>query len=212
MKRKERITIKKNNCIAILRDIHYKDALEIVDVLIETGFKKVEVSLSNEEIAYDTLEKLINNLGDKIEIGAGTVTSIEQVKKLKEIGVKFIITPAYNPEVIKYCTMNNIKILPGVFSPSEIMNCIKLGVNTMKLFPANAFDYNYINSIKGPFPQAEFYAVGGVNIDNLENYINSGFKGVAIGNSLVKRGSTKEDLSIIRNNAKRYMEVLDACN
>ena len=195
-------------CIAILRDIAPNFIEDIVDVLIEEGIKELEISLSNEEYGYQVVQKVLNEYKGKLRIGAGTVTKLEQVEMLYEMGIDFIITPAFDSKLVIRCKELNLEVIPGVFSPKDVMEALNLGVTKLKLFPADTLPLNYIKNLKGPFPKAEFLAVGGVNLSNIRQWKEAGFIGVAPGNDLVKRGSTLDDLEEIRSKAKRYIEVI----
>lgn len=193
--------------IAILRDIEPEESLEIVKTLLENGIDELEISLSNKRIGYSTLKKVVNNFKGKAKIGVGTVTTVQQAIEATKIGAEFIITPAYDEKIVAYCVENNINIIPGVFSPADVMNALNYGVNLMKLFPANAMPLNYISSLKGPFPEADFLAVGGVKLQTLKDYLDAGFVGVAPGSDFVKRGATRDDIDDIAKKAKEYVRM-----
>lgn len=203
----------KFRCIAILRDIQPEYCCEITNALIEEGITELEISLSNDEIGYATIEKILNEFHDKVRIGAGTVTKIQQVEQLKKLGSDFLITPAFNEDIVKKAKELDIEIIPGVFTPQDVMNALELGIFDLKLFPFDAFPINYMKSLKGPFPKANFFAVGGVNLDNIEKLYDVGFIGIAPGSDLVKRGATLDDIPMIRLKAKQYMEEMNrVCN
>lgn len=196
--------------IAILRDVVYSDAVPIVQVLLENGINELEISLSSEEIGLSTLRAVSEKFGNKVRIGVGTVTTIEQLKKSIEHGANFVITPAFDPEIVSYCRKNEIEIIPGVFTPGDVMAALNHGITVLKLFPANALPMNYIKTLNGPFPKARFIAVGGVSIETIDSYLSSGFVGVAPGNDLVKRGATVADLELIAQKASQYVAKCNA--
>lgn len=197
----------KYRLIAILRDVEPSESTEIVSVLIDNGIRELEISLSNKSIGYATLENVVNNFKDKVKIGVGTVTSIEEVIEATKVGAEFIITPAYDEEIVRYCIDNKIRIIPGVFSPSDVMKALNNNIDLMKLFPANAMPLDYIKLLKGPFPAANFLAVGGVKLETLNEYLKAGFVGVAPGSDFVKRGATKDDIDQIAEKAREYVRM-----
>lgn len=196
----------KKRLIAILRDVEYSNAIPIVEVLIKNGITELEISLSSEELGLKTLTEIVSRFGDKVNVGVGTVVNIRQLKASIQAGANFVITPAFDDEIVKYCCENKIEIIPGVFSPSDVMRALSYGITLLKLFPANALPINYIKSLGGPFPKAEYIAVGGVTVDTITQYFDNGFVGAAPGNDLVKRGATKEDIEMIDKKAKEYVE------
>ncbi|MEG0359045.1 MAG: bifunctional 4-hydroxy-2-oxoglutarate aldolase/2-dehydro-3-deoxy-phosphogluconate aldolase [Anaerorhabdus sp.] len=198
-------------CIAILRDIQPNDCEAIVKTLLEEGITKLEISLSNEEIGYQSIERILEKFKGQAEIGAGTVTTVEQISVLKKLGVDFIITPAYDDELVQKAKEVHLEIIPGVFTPQDVMRALNQGVTNLKLFPFDALPYQYIKSLKGPFPKANFFAVGGVTLSNVEDIYRAGFIGIAPGSDLVNRGSTVQDIELIKEKAKQYVEVVKRC-
>lgn len=191
--------------IAILRDVEYSDAIPIVQALLDNGINELEISLSSEQTGLRTLHEVSKKFGDKVRIGVGTVVSIEQLNKSIENGADFVITPAFDPEIVTHCIQKGIEIIPGVFTPGDVMSALNLGVSVLKLFPANALPMNYIKTLNGPFPKAKFVAVGGVSVDTIDAFLSNGFIGLAPGNDLVKRGATVADLDNISEKAKIYV-------
>lgn len=191
--------------IAILRDVDYVDAVPIVQTLLDNGINELEISLSSEQTGLRTLKEVSRKFGDKVKIGVGTVVSIEQLEKSIENGANFIITPAFDPILVSYCIKKGIEIIPGVFTPGDVMFALNLGVYVLKLFPANALPMNYIKTLSGPFPKAKFLAVGGVSIDTVDTFLANGFIGLAPGSDLVKRGATVADLRLIAEKARNYV-------
>lgn len=196
----------KKRLVAILRDVQDSDAILIVETLINSGITELEVSLSSEEIGLKTLKAISDHFGNKVRLGVGTIVNMEQLKAALNAGAHFVITPAFDEEIVRYCIDHNIEIIPGVFTPSDVMRALNFGITTLKLFPANALPLTYIKSMSGPFPKAKYIAVGGVTIDTVTDYFDNGFIGVAPGNDLVNRGATKADLLMIESKAKAYVE------
>ncbi|MBC6297171.1 bifunctional 4-hydroxy-2-oxoglutarate aldolase/2-dehydro-3-deoxy-phosphogluconate aldolase [Listeria sp. FSL L7-1517] len=199
------ITIEKNEIMAIIRDVDLVDIIPIVEVLIDEGITKLEVSLSNEAKGLGCLEALSRHYSkEQLTLGAGTVVYLEQIKKVQQAGATFIITPGFEKNIIKESKRQGIAIFPGVFSPGEIVEGLQLGVEIFKLFPAGELGPTYVKSLRGPFPDIHLMAVGGVNARNKEEYAAAGCDSYAIGSELVPRGATREMLDKIRANAKAF--------
>lgn len=194
--------------MAIMRDIEPRYAKDIVKVLLEEGIDGIEVSLSDPEKGMGCIKTILDQFGNNIvKLGAGTVTKTEEIKQLKSLGVTFILTPGYDDKIVSCALDAGIEVLPGVLSPSEVQQAVNRGIHLLKLFPADAFGLSYIKSLKGPFPQTDYMAVGGVNEDNIRAFFEAGFVGAAIGNSLIPRGATDNDLDSIRIKAAKYREL-----
>ena len=192
--------------VAIIREVEPEQVSGIVRVLLEEGIHSLEISLSGEEMGFGCLERIHKEFaGAMLQLGAGTVTEKAQVNRLSDMGISFLLTPGYDDEIVSYALSMGIEVLPGVLTPTEVQQALKRGITRMKLFPADAYGMNYIKSLKGPFPQAEFVAVGGVREDNIKEFLRMGFQGVAIGSNLVPKRAGEKDLEEIRARARAYV-------
>lgn len=192
--------------VAIIREVEPEQVSGIVRVLLEEGIHSLEISLSGEEMGFGCLERIQKEFaGEMLQLGAGTVTEKAQVNRLSDMGISFLLTPGYDDEIVSYALSMGIEVLPGVLTPTEVQQALKRGITRMKLFPADAYGMNYIKSLKGPFPQAEFVAVGGVREDNIKEFLRMGFQGVAIGSNLVPKRAGEKDLEEIRARARAYV-------
>nr|WP_286010116.1 creatininase family protein [Clostridium sp. Marseille-Q2269] len=193
----------------MLRGISSKDAPFIAEVLLEEGINWIEVSLSDEKEGIASIDEIYKNFKNSdINLGVGTVINKDQVSKYLEVGAKYIITPGFDRELVRYVNRLNVSILPGVFTAGEVAQAMAEKIDICKLFPANILGFDYINSLKDPFPNMKFVAVGGVNIKNINYFLENGFYAVGIGSDLVPGGSSKQDKEYVRNNAKEYIKVI----
>jgi len=195
--------------VAIIRDVEAKYIVNIAQVLLDAGIDTAEVSLSNPEKGYACIEALQQAYSpDKFHLGVGTVTKKSEIDKLSASAVEFILTPGYDDELVEYALKKGMRILPGVLTPGEVQRALNRGVSLLKLFPADMLPMNYIKSLKGPFPLADFIAVGGVTKSNLSEFLKQGFRGAAIGSGLVPRHATSADLPAIAENARAFMKII----
>lgn len=109
-------------------------------------------------------------------VGAGTVITLDQCKKAVECGAKFIVSPGFDPEVVKWCVESGVTVTPGCVTPTEIMAAMKLGLNVVKFFPANVYGgLSAMKGLSGPFGGIKFIPTGGVNAQNVGEYISAPF-------------------------------------
>ncbi len=109
---------------------------------------------------------------DGLIVGAGTVTSIDQVKVAINNGAKFIISPGINHSVIQYCVENSIPVFPGIITPSEIETCKNYGLSTLKVFPAGIFGgTKLLDALYGPYKNIKFIPTGGIDESNYLDYL-----------------------------------------
>lgn len=109
----------------------------------------------------------------EVILGAGTVLSVDQVKRAVDAGAKFIVSPGLNPAVVGYCVENHIPVLPGCANPSDIETAMSFGLDTVKFFPAEAAGgINFIKAISAPYGGMKFVPTGGINEKNLMDYLS----------------------------------------
>lgn len=176
--------------VAIIRGLSIEDNLRVIQTLIESGINNLEVTL-NTESALDIIKEARLRYGNRAHIGAGTVTNEEKAKMAIEAGAEFIVTPNFSKEVVKVCKHNNKLIIPGVFSPTEMMDAYELGCKMIKLFPAITLGTNFIKQVKAPFNNINIMAVGGINLENINEFFQSGADAVGVGGSLIREDYIK---------------------
>ena len=154
--------------VVVIKDISETD--KILTALKNSGIHTAEItfrtSCAAEAIAYAS-EKY-----PEMNIGAGTVINGEQCKKAIQAGAKFIVSPGLSVAVAKICKKKNIPYYPGCVTPTEIMQALELGITVVKFFPANVYGgLKAMKALAGPFPQIKFIPTGGVNRENLEEFL-----------------------------------------
>lgn len=194
--------------VSIIREVGADDVLPIMDALREEGVRWFEISLSDGENGMECIRRALEYFQNTdVKVGAGTVTKTEEVDVLSRWGIPYILTPGFDREIVCYANEKGIEVLPGVLTPSEVQEAVNCGIRLLKLFPADAFGKGYIKALKGPFPQTDYVAVGGVTAENALEFYQAGFKGVAAGSNLVPKHAGKEDIADIRKVARKYMEA-----
>lgn len=169
--------------VGIVRGICLEDFKHILPAYIKSGLTTVEVTMNTPNV-----ENLIRHASKEyagmLNVGAGTVCSIEDLDTAIDYGAQFIVTPLINEEVIKICVSKSIPIFPGALSPTEIYCAWKLGVSIVKIFPASNLGVGYIQDIKGPLDKVGLMPTGGINIQNMQSFLNIGVSGFGIGSPL----------------------------
>ena len=137
---------------------------------------------------------------EDVVIGAGTVLDSETARMAILAGAEYIVSPSFNEDTAILCNRYNVPYIPGVMTINEIVKAYESGVDVVKLFPGNAFGQGYISSVKGPIPHVTIMITGGVNINNIDTWVNSGASLVGIGGELNKLGEEG-----------RYDEIVSTC-
>lgn len=154
--------------VVTIEDI--ENAVPLAKALCEGGLPCAEVTFRT-EVAKEAIYEMLKVYPNMI-VGAGTVLNIEQVDESINAGAKFIVSPGLNPKVVKYCLDKSITIIPGCSNPSDIENAIELGLEVVKFFPAEAVGgLNMIKAMSAPYGNIKFMPTGGINLNNLNNYL-----------------------------------------
>jgi len=205
-------TIEENKIIVIVRGVEREKLVSLCEAMYNGGIKAVECTydatgkISDEEIS-ENIRLLVDNFGDKMIIGAGTVLTKKQVALTKAAGGKFIISPDTNPKIIKYTKRQGLVSIPGALTPSEIALSARTGADFVKVFPVNLFGPDYIKTIKAPLSHIKLLAVNGITAENMNEYLSAGAVGVGIGGGIVdKKLIAENDFEGITIAAQKYCE------
>ncbi len=193
--------------VVVLEDA--EDAIPLGKALMEGGLPCAEVTFRT-DAAEESIRLMSETYPDML-VGAGTVLSVEQVDRAVAAGAKFIVSPGINPEVVEYCVEKDIPITPGTCNPSNVETALTLGLDTVKFFPAEqAGGLPYIKSIAAPYTGVRFMPTGGINAENVKEYLKYD-RIIACGGSWMVKGDlikekkfdeieklTKEAASIVK--------------
>ena len=151
-----------------------KDAVATAKALLAGGVDVMEITFRT-AAAADSIKAVAENCRDML-VGAGTVITLEQCKQAVECGAKFIVSPGFDEEVVRWCVENGIAVTPGCVTPSEIMAAMKLGLTVVKFFPAGVYGgLSAMKALSGPFGGIKFIPTGGVNGQNIGEFIAAPF-------------------------------------
>lgn len=202
------ITLQHGDLIAILRGVQKENIAFIAETLLECGMRYMEVSLSDEEEGLSCIEELAVRFGKELALGAGTVLRPDLVDRALNAGATYLITPAFDKDLIAYMLQKQAQVFPGVFSPSDIMQALNMGLTQLKLFPVVDVAEDFIKNIKGPFPRAEFIGVGGIHVENIADYYRRGCRFFGLGSDLIPRGADPSMKASIAKRAKAYLAAM----
>ena len=153
-----------------------EDAKPLAKALCEGGLKCAEVTFRT-DAAQEAIRIMSQEYPDMM-VGAGTVLTIDQVDRAVSAGAKFIVSPGFDPEIVDYCIDKDIPVVPGCMTPSEVAQGVKRGLEVLKFFPAQqAGGVAMIKAMAAPYTSVMFMPTGGINADNIEQYLS--FKKIA---------------------------------
>ena len=208
-------TVLKEKIIVIVRGIGRDKLLDFATAAYNGGIRLLECTFDatgntpDEEIASN-IKMLADHFEGKMLIGAGTVLTEKQVELTKNAGGKFIISPDTNKEVIIKTKKLGLVSIPGAFTPSEAVAAHNAGADFVKLFPITSMGSRYLKDIKAPLSHIRFLAVGGINADNMAEYLSVGACGFGIGSDIAnKKLIEANNFAAIEESAKRYVKQIE---
>jgi len=157
--------------VPVVKIENAKDALPFGKALLKGGLPIAEITFRT-SAAEESIRILTKELPELL-VGAGTVLTIEQIKRAVAAGAKFIVSPGFNPKVVDYCIENDIPVTPGINSPTQIEMALERGINLVKYFPAEpSGGLTMLKSMSAPYTDVKFIPTGGINLNNLCSYLS----------------------------------------
>lgn len=172
--------------LAILRNVPLEKTIDYAEAAVKGGAPFFEVALNSPD-ALKQISILRDHFGSRCLIGAGTAITVELCKKALDAGAQFLLTPGTPISVYEYCAKNDVSLLPGVLTPSDVATSLEYGYKTMKLFPAGNMPMHYIKDLKGPLDTTNYVAIGGVSPDNIRSFFDAGYIAVGLASSLMPK-------------------------
>jgi 2-dehydro-3-deoxyphosphogluconate aldolase/(4S)-4-hydroxy-2-oxoglutarate aldolase len=189
--------------VAILRRPKV-DTQRCVNLLIENGIQFIEITMDSED-AESFLRTTKQQENDQVTFGAGTVTTLALAKRAFFAGAKFLVTPNFNPEVIRFARDQELPIFCGAMTPTEILAAHETGADAVKVFPAGALGPQYLKELRGPFPNIPFLATGGVGISNAALFFEAGATAIGVGSALVPKDNQPESFQACAEMARKLL-------
>ncbi|WP_286163099.1 bifunctional 4-hydroxy-2-oxoglutarate aldolase/2-dehydro-3-deoxy-phosphogluconate aldolase [Bacillus sp. es.034] len=201
--------IKEEVLVAVIREASPQTILQIAEALYEGGVKVLEITAETPKFTR-LIEMVREEMDGRVLTGAGTVLDPETARAAIMAGSEFIVSPSFNAETVKMTKRYGIPSIPGALTPTEILTAFELGADMIKVFPANTFGSGYVKSIHGPFPSIPLMVTGGINMDNLEEYLEAGALAVGLGGNLVntKQLHREEDFQRLTQKAREYSQIV----
>jgi 2-dehydro-3-deoxyphosphogluconate aldolase/(4S)-4-hydroxy-2-oxoglutarate aldolase len=198
--------IRKAGVIAIMRARSSEQLLRAADAIREGGVCAIEVTMTTPG-ALSVIEQAAAKYDRDVLFGAGTVLDSESARAAISAGAQFIVGPSFNTAVVETCRRYSIPVIPGAYTPTEILAAWECGADLVKVFPASVGGPALIKALKAPLPQVEVVPVGGVNLDTAAEFIQAGAAAVGVGSSLVNQELLEaKDFGTLTDRARRFVE------
>jgi len=195
--------------VAIMRAKSSDQLLAASEAILKGGVRAIEVTMTTPG-ALDVIRQATSTLSEDVLFGAGSVLDPESARAAILAGAQFIVCPTLNLETIKLCNRYSIPVMPGAYTPTEILTAWEAGATMVKVFPASVGGPAYIKAVKAPLPQVRLTAVGGVDLGNCADFIRAGCETVGIGGELVNQKLLDaRDFATITERARLFCQEVE---
>jgi len=203
--------LEETRVIAVVRTDRADDMPDVIGALVEGGVRFVEITMT----VPGALEIITTNaklFDGRAFVGAGTVLDSETARAVTSSGAVFAVSPIFNAGMVRFCNRQGILVMPGAFSPTEVLTAWEGGADVVKVFPARIGGPKYFRDLKGPLPQVRILPTGGVNLQTAPEFIKAGAIGIGIGTALIDPAALeKRDFDRILKNARQLVaELIEA--
>ncbi|MBL8794508.1 MAG: bifunctional 4-hydroxy-2-oxoglutarate aldolase/2-dehydro-3-deoxy-phosphogluconate aldolase [Planctomycetia bacterium] len=194
--------------VAIVRSPDSGLLVDACRALAEGGVTTVEITMTVPN-ALDVLRQVRQALGDRLLLGAGTVLDPETARAVLLAGAEYIVSPTVNLDVIRLCQRYDKLVMPGAFTPTEILAAWEAGADIVKVFPAEVVGPPYFKAVRGPLPQIRLMPTGGVDLNTAAAFLKAGACCLGVGSQLVDPKLVAErNFSRLRELAGQYVEIV----
>jgi 2-dehydro-3-deoxyphosphogluconate aldolase/(4S)-4-hydroxy-2-oxoglutarate aldolase len=194
--------------VAIIRGANPADVLKIANALLSGGIKALEITINSPK-ALQVIESVVDEFGDRLLVGAGTVLDAQTARAAISAGAKYIISPTVDIETIRITKKYGIVSIPGAFTATEILTAYAHGGDIIKLFPATG-GAAYLSNIRGPLAHIPLMPTGGVNLENIVEFQKAGAVAFGIGSALVDSSQEVNEswLNKLTERAAKFMAAI----
>ena len=194
--------------VAVVRFADPGPLVEVVRALADGGVTVAEVTFTVPN-ALDVIREARRQFGDRVLLGAGTVLDPETARAAVLAGAEFIVAPSLNVEVIRLCRRYDKLVMPGAFTPTEVVTAWEAGADIVKVFPADVVGPAFFKALRGPLPQVKLMPTGGVDLTTAAEFLKAGAVCLGVGGQLVEpRAVAAGDFPRVTQLARQYAEIV----
>lgn len=194
----------RDRLVAVVRTDSAERLNDVVAALIDGGVTVVEITLTIPE-AIPAIRRLADTFGSRILLGAGTVLDANTCERAVEAGAAFVVSPVFRPAVIDVAKRRGVLVMPGAYTPTEILAAWDAGADVVKVFPADALGPTYFKAVKGPLPHVRLMPTGGVDLTSVKPFLDAGACCLGVGGKLVDPSAVRaNDYAKLAATARQY--------
>lgn len=194
--------------VAIIRANSSNELIEAVAAIQTGGVDVIEITMTTPD-ALQVIREVSARLGSEVLIGVGSVLDSETARSAMLAGAEFVVSPVTKPDIIEICNRYGKVVIPGAFTPTEIMSAWETGADYVKVFPSSGVGPSYIKDIKAPLPQIPLIPTGGINAENAAEFLIAGATALGVGSALVSNDIIDSgDFAILTERAEKLVNAV----
>jgi 2-dehydro-3-deoxyphosphogluconate aldolase / (4S)-4-hydroxy-2-oxoglutarate aldolase len=202
--------IEAEGIVAVIRMTQPDRIRAVIDALVDGGVRALEITMTVPG-AIDMIGELTKTRPDGFVLGAGTVLDGETARLVILAGAQFVVSPVLRHDVITTCHRYDVAVIPGCFTPTEILAAWEAGADLVKVFPATVLGPAFVKDVRAPLPQVKLMPTGGVSIDNAGDWIRAGAAAVGVGAALLDpKAIAARQYTCVTDNARRIVQNVRA--
>ena len=194
--------------VAVVRSRDSRQLVEVAQALADGGVTVIEITMTVPN-ALEVVRQVRRELGDRVLLGAGTILDPETGRAALLAGAEYLVAPTLNLELIRLCRRYSKPVMPGAFTPTEILSAWEAGADVVKVFPADVVGPAFFKALRGPLPQVRLMPTGGVDLKTAADFLRAGACCLGVGGQLVEpRAVAEGNFDRIRDLARQYAAIV----
>jgi 2-dehydro-3-deoxyphosphogluconate aldolase / (4S)-4-hydroxy-2-oxoglutarate aldolase len=199
-----------NGAVAVIRLKNGSKFNKVTESLINGGVYCIELTMTVPD-SFKVLEEAVKEFGSSIVIGMGTVLTASDAIRAINTGAQYIVSPVFRESIVNTAHENDVAVMPGCFTPTEILNAYESGADIVKVFPAEVLGMAFFKAIKAPMPKLKLMPTGGVTPENAGDWLKAGACAVGIGSSLLdQKAIEEENYNVLTSKAEILVRSIEA--
>ncbi len=198
-----------NKAVAVVRLTDSSKLIKVAEAIYKGGVLSIEITMTVPN-AIKMIEEANKEIGSYMNIGVGSVLNAETAQRAIDAGAKYVVSPIFKKEILETAKKNDVAVMPGAFTPTEIQTAFEAGADVVKVFPADVVGMAFFKGVLAPMPHLKLMPTGGVTLTNAGDWLKAGACAVGVGTALLdKKAIANENYSQLTENAKILIESIN---